>query len=78
MRTILIAMLVAIGLGLGSGAVMAAPANGSPAGTATLLNQQYTPVAYCKCGRVCYSWDYYGRCIGWRCKACYYGGGYRY
>jgi hypothetical protein len=28
------------------------------------------PAQYCRCGRVCYARDYYGRCITYRCRAC--------
>ena len=36
-------------------------------GGASMIEQ----VQYCRCGRVCYRTDYYGRCISWRCRACY-------
>jgi hypothetical protein len=26
---------------------------------------------HCQCGRVCAANDYYGRCVSWRCRACY-------
>jgi hypothetical protein len=42
---------------------------------ATLIEQ----AQYCRCGRVCYARDYYGRCISYRCRACgYYPPRYRY
>lgn len=36
-------------------------------GGASMIEQ----AQYCRCGRVCYARDYYGRCISWRCRACY-------
>lgn len=36
-------------------------------GGATMIEQ----AQYCRCGRVCYARDYYGRCTSWRCRACY-------
>ena len=74
MRTILIGLLLAAGVALAP----AETANAmTPSGTATAAGTAdlslITQAQYCRCGRVCYARDYYGRCISWRCRAC---GGY--
>ena len=84
MRTILIGLSLAIGVAIAAGSpAAAAPANGAATNAATAGLSLVTPAQYCRCGRVCYARDYYGRCVSWRCRACggYGGGGrgyYRY
>jgi hypothetical protein len=84
MRRILIGLSLAIGVALAAGGPAAAvPANGTATAAATAGLSSIMQAQYCRCGRVCYARDYYGRCISYRCKSCggYGGGGggyYRY
>ena len=84
MRTILIGLSLAIGVTFAAGPAAAAPANGTATAAATGGLSVITQAQYCRCGRVCYARDYYGRCISYRCRSCdgYGGGGgggyYRY
>lgn len=72
MRTILMGTLIAVGFSLAAAtSISAAPVSGPAsraAPPATLLDL----AQYCRCGRVCYGYDYYGRCVSWRCRACNY------
>jgi hypothetical protein len=77
MRTILIGLSLAIGVTFAAGGpAAAAPANGTATAAATGDLSVITQAQYCRCGRVCYARDYYGRCISWRCRSCGGYGGY--
>ena len=75
MRTILIGLLLAAGVALAPAETAnAMPASGTATGAGGTVDLSLiTQAQYCRCGRVCYARDYYGRCISWRCRAC---GGY--
>ena len=77
MRTILIGLSLAIGVVVATGGpATAVPANGTATAAAYAGLSLITQAQYCRCGRVCYARDYYGRCRSWRCRACGGGGGY--